>query len=463
MTKILSALQSGDWRSLLASFLYFDTGFTVWLLYGPLAAYIGPQLHLAPAALGFLVAVPVLSGAILRVPLGQLYQTMDGRLIALMGVGLTAIPPLYVLIVPGTPTLGVLLMLGVLLGVGGASFAVALPMAGSGYPARVQGLVLGLAAAGNIGAVLDGVLFPPLAHQDGWPSAMIAVLPLLALAALTLLAWGRDRAPKTGSRPQALLSFSATLFFLGLLVLGARGGWLGITGHPAVLLLPALGIAFAVGLLPSLQRQVLKEWDAWAFFLIYGITFGGFVGMSAYITLLLISLYHISKVDAGLLMAVLAFTGATLRPLGGLVADRLTGARTLRYALSGIALADLVFAFTVPSRPVGILVLLFLYVCFGMGNGATFQVVPQRWPERRGLMTGLIGAAGGIGGFYLPVILGMAKQATASYHGGFAFFAGLAIAAALVVEARGGRWLPFTPNAPTATTSASKEALIEGD
>lgn len=462
MTKILSALQSGDWRSLLASFLYFDTGFTVWLLYGPLAPYIGAQLHLAPAALGFLVAVPVLSGAILRVPLGQLYQTLDGRLIALLGVGLSAIPPLYVLLVPGTPTLNVLLTLGVLLGVGGASFAVALPMAGSGYPAKVQGLVLGLAAAGNIGAVLDGVLFPPLAHHYGWPSAMIAVLPLLAVAALTLFVWGRDRAPKTGSRPHALLSFSGTLIFLGFLVFGSRGGWLGVTGHPAVLLLPALGIVFAVGLLPSLQRRVLKEPDAWAFFLIYGITFGGFVGMSAYITLLLISLYHISKVDAGLLMALLAFTGATLRPLGGLVADCLTGARTLRYALSGIALADLAFAFAVPSKPVGITVLLFLYVCFGIGNGATFQVVPQRWPERRGLMTGLIGAAGGIGGFYLPVVLGIAKQATASYRGGFAIFAGLAIAAALLVEVRGGRWIPFTPNAASKTT-ASQGALIEGD
>ncbi|AWP24738.1 hypothetical protein C4901_16575 [Acidiferrobacter sp. SPIII_3] len=116
MAKIWDHLRSGDWRSLVASFLYFDTGFTVWLLFGPLAPYMGPHLHLAPAAMGFLVAVPVLSGALLRVPLGHLYQTLDGRTIALMGIMLSALTPLYLLFAAVAPTFGVLLVLGVLLG-----------------------------------------------------------------------------------------------------------------------------------------------------------------------------------------------------------------------------------------------------------------------------------------------------------------------------------------------------------
>ncbi|WP_297391826.1 MFS transporter [Acidiferrobacter sp.] len=463
MAKIGHYLRSGDWRSLVASFLYFDTGFTVWLLFGPLAPYMGPHLHLAPAALGFLVAVPVLSGALLRVPLGNLYQTLDGRTIALMGITLSALTPLYLLLAPAAPTFGVLLVLGVLLGVGGASFAVALPMAGSGYPPRMQGLVLGLAAAGNIGAVLDGVLFPPLARHYGWQAAMTAVLPLLALAAFALWVWGRDHAPKAGSIPRALMGFWGALIFLAALVMVTHKGWLGVSGHPAVLLLPVFGMAFMVALLPSAQRRVLREGDAWAFFLIYAITFGGFVGLSAYVSVLLIALYHIPKVLAGLLMAGLAFSGATVRPLGGLLADHAGGPRILLYALSGIALVDLAFALFVPAPAVGIAALFALYFCFGIGNGATFQMVPLCWPKRRGLMTGLIGAAGGIGGFYLPVVLGIVKQATASYRGGFAVFAGLAMVATVLVQVRGRSWVLPAQQVDIEAQPVPTGAAIEGD
>ena len=463
MAKIWDRLRSGDWRSLVASFLYFDTGFTVWLLFGPLAPYMGSSLHLAPAALGFLVAVPVLSGALLRVPLGHLYQTLDGRAVALMGLMLSALTPLYLVFAPAAPTLGVLLVLGVLLGVGGASFAVALPMAGSGYPPKAQGLVLGLAAAGNIGAVLDGVLFPPLARHYGWQSAMTAVLPLLALAALALWVWGHDRAPKAGSVARALAGFWGGLVFLVALVVVAHAGWLGVSGHPAVLLLPVLGMAFMIALLPSAQRRVLREGDAWAFFLIYAITFGGFVGLSAYVSVLLIALYHIPKVTAGLLMAGLAFSGATVRPLGGLLADRVGGPRVLLYALSGIAFVDFAFAFFKLSPATAIAALFALYLCFGIGNGATFQMVPLCWPKRRGLMTGLIGAAGGIGGFYLPVVLGLVKQATASYRGGFAVFAGLAMATILLVQVRGRSWVLAAQEIDTGTQPVPKAAAIGGD
>ncbi len=461
MRRLLATLQSGDWRSLVASFLYFDTGFTVWLLFGPLAPYIGRPLHLSPAAAGFLVAVPVLSGALLRVPLGHLYQALDGRRIALMGILLSAATPLFLLLAPATPDFSILLVLGVLLGVGGASFAVALPMAGSGYPARVQGLVLGLAAAGNIGAVLDGILFPPLAQHYGWQTAVIAVLPFLALAALAIRFWGRDYTPKSGSVVRALAGFLGSLVFLAALVTAAHAGLLGVSGHPAVLLLPVLGLGFVVTLLPRDHRRVLGEADTWVFFLVYAVTFGGFVGMSAYASLLLIALYHMPKVDAGLFMAALAFTGATVRPLGGHLADRIGGPRALSYALSGIAVVDLVFASLAPTKPEGLLALFVLYVCFGLGNGATFQIVPLRWSERRGLMTGLIGAAGGIGGFYLPVVLGMAKQATSSYHGGFAVFAGLAVVAALLVKARTRRWMAVAETA--CARPALQEVAMGGD
>src|SRR5579864_3587197 len=211
MKNVIGSLKSGDWRALLACFLYFDTGFTVWVLYGPLAPFIGKSVAMTQAEQGFLVAVPVLSAAILRVTLGNLYQSANGKRIALFGVALSAIPTIVLPLLPFVPSYTLLLVLGVFLGMGGASFSVALPMAGSSYPPRVQGLVLGLAAAGNIGAVLDGFLFPGLGQAFGWQHATAAVLPLLALAGVTVFFWAEDRSPKSGAAGGAFVGAAVAL------------------------------------------------------------------------------------------------------------------------------------------------------------------------------------------------------------------------------------------------------------
>jgi MFS transporter, NNP family, nitrate/nitrite transporter len=442
MKNLLNSLTSGNWRALLACFLYFDTGFTVWVMFGPLAPFIHKDVAMSPAELGFLVAVPVLGAAILRVTLGNLYQACNGRQVALLGVTLSALPSVVLLLMPSAPSYTLLLVLGVFLGVGGASFAVALPMAGSNYPPKVQGLVLGLAAAGNIGAVLDGFMFPSLADRFGWMKAAGAALPLLALAATALFFFARDMAPKSGSAPRALRGFCITLGGLVVLVLAVHAGLFG-SHRAGVLLLPLLGALLAIAVLPSHYRSVLAESDTWVVMLIYSITFGGFVGMSSYVTTLLISLYQMPHIEAGLFMSLLAFTGALVRPLGGLIADRISGVRALVLLLAAISICDFVFAAWMPPLGAGIALLVVTYVCFGLGNGATFQLVPRRWEGKTGLMSGIVGAAGGIGGFYLPVIMGMAKENTGSYQMGFATFGVLsALAFALVVLHR-SRWLEW--------------------
>ncbi|MDD3761391.1 MAG: MFS transporter [Acidithiobacillus sp.] len=440
MQSLLSQLRAGNRRALVASFLYFDTGFTVWLLFGPLAPYMIQSLHITPMQQGYLVAIPVLSAAILRIGFGNLYQAMDGRWLALIGVALSAIPPLVLSIYPYTLSYDALIFLGVLLGVGGASFAVALPMAGSNYPPKIQGTVLGIAAAGNIGAVLDGFLFPPLAGQFGWTHAAAAVLPLLGLAAVTLWFWGKDCAPKTGKVAPAAWGWGLTLVGLAILAVATPRGWLGLHGKAALLMLPVYGVLLSLLFLPRRYFPVLRERDTWALILVYAITFGGFVGMSAFVSLLLVTLYHLPKVDAGMLMGLFAFTGAILRPFGGLIADRISGARALQFFLAGICLIDAAFSLWTPTLAVSIALFLFLYAAFGLGNGATFQLVPLRWPEKTGLMTGIIGAAGGIGGFYLPVILGIAKEDTGSYHWGFGIFAGLSATALLLIVGLRRQW-----------------------
>ena len=440
MKELLSSLKSGNWRALVACFLYFDTGFTVWVMFGPLAPFIQKDIKMTPAELGLLVAVPVLGAAILRVTLGNLYQACDGRKVALMGIALSAIPALVLPLIPGAPSYTLLLVLGVLLGVGGASFAVALPMAGSNYPPKVQGLVLGLAAAGNIGAVLDGFLFPGLANSHGWMHATGAALPLLGLAATAVCFWARDLGQKSGSAAQALRAFFVTLAGLIALVLAVHAGVFG-AGKTGVLLLPVMGALLAIAVLPRHYRGVLAEGDTWVIMLVYSITFGGFVGMSSYVSTLLVSLYQVPKLEAGVIMSLLALTGAMVRPVGGLIADRISGVRALVLLLAAISLCDFAFAAWMPPLSAGIALLALTYVCFGLGNGATFQLVPRRWHGRTGLMSGIVGAAGGIGGFYLPVVMGIARESTGSYQMGFATFGALAALAFMLVLAHRARWL----------------------
>jgi NNP family nitrate/nitrite transporter-like MFS transporter len=315
-------------------------------------------------------------------------------------------------------------------------------MAGSNYPPKVQGLVLGLAAAGNIGAVLDGFMFPALADQFGWAKAAGAALPLLGLAAIALFFWAKDLGQKSGSGVQAMRSFIVTLVGLVALVVAVHAGVFG-AGKTGVLLLPVLGALLAIAVLPKHYRSVLVEGDTWVVMLVYSITFGGFVGMSSYVTTLLISLYQMPRLEAGLFMSLLACIGALVRPVGGLVADRISGVRALVILLAAISLCDFLFAAWMPPMSAGIALLIAMYVCFGLGNGATFQLVPQRWKGKTGLMSGIVGAAGGIGGFYLPVIMGIAKEGTGSYQVGFATFGVLAALAFGLVVLHRARWLEW--------------------
>ena len=448
MKQLIDSLKSGNWRALLACFLYFDTGFTTWVMFGPLAPFISRQLTLTPTQAGFLVAVPVLAASIVRVTLGNLFQSVNGRKLALMSISLSSVPA-FVLLLPIVPTYTLLLVLGVFLGIGGASFAIALPMAGSSYPPRVQGLVLGLAAAGNIGAVLDGFLFPGLADKLGWQHATAAALPLLALAAVAVFFWAEDRSPKSGPAPRAFLGAAIALAGLVGLVLLVDAGSFG-PGKTGQLLLPVLGAGVALAVLPRKYLAVLSERDTWVMMLVYSITFGGFVGMSSYVSLLLTTEYGLSKLDAGFLMAVLSFTGAMVRPVGGWIADRLSGVNVLLVLLLAIAISNFSFAMLMPALAGGTALLGILYVCFGLGNGATFQLVPHRWRGKTGVMTGIIGAAGGIGGFYLPVVMGIAKENTGSYQMGFATFGTLALLAFVCIAALHQQWLTWSlPQEPS--------------
>ncbi|MFN3598985.1 MAG: MFS transporter [Aquificaceae bacterium] len=444
MRRIIEALKSGNPKALFASFLYFDTGFSIWLMLAALAPFIVQEMNLSPAQKGFLVAVPVLAAAVFRLNFGYLYQSIDGKKVALAGIILSGLPSLFALLFPSyLSDYTVLLLLGIFLGIGGASFAVALPMAGSNYPREVQGLVLGLAAAGNIGAVLDGILFPPLAKLFGWRETMAMAGILLIITFLVVFFWSMDRGEKEGKGSYPLFVFALTILFLLFLVPALEGGWFGVKGKEALLLLPLIGSAFVLSFLPNKYRGVFLERDTWIMIFIYSITFGGFVGMSSYVSLYLIDQYGFSKLQAGALMSLFAFMGAFIRPFGGFIADMISGVRALLFILFGISGTYMILSvFNLPPL-LGIIALLTIFAFFGLGNGATFQLVPHRWPKVRGMMAGIIGAAGGFGGFYLPTVLGMVKEATGSYSTGFFLFSMIALAALVLLRLVHSQWMEW--------------------
>ena len=161
----------------------------------------------------------------------------------------------------------------------------------------------------------------------------------------------------------------------------------------------------------------------------YGVTFGGFVGLASSLTIYFNGQYGLTPVTAGYFTAACVFAGSLVRPVGGVVADRVGGIRALSVLYVVAAVALIVVSFGLPQAWMALIVFIVGMLALGMGNGAVFQLVPQRFRQEIGVMTGLVGMTGGVGGFYLASSLGYSKQFTGSYQAGFLVFAILALIA----------------------------------
>jgi len=186
--------------------------------------------------------------------------------------------------------------------------------------------------------------------------------------------------------------------------------------------------------------KVLKDRDAWWFMFFYSVTFGGFVGLASSLTIYFNTQYGLEPKTAGYFTAACVFAGSLVRPIGGNLADRIGGIRTLS-AMYVIAAAFLFgVSFGLPQAWMAVMVFVGAMLALGMGNGAVFQLVPQRFRREIGVMTGLVGMAGGVGGFYLASSLGWSREVTGSYQGGFVVFALLAVAALIGLSSVKNRW-----------------------
>ncbi len=386
---------AGHWPTLLAAFLYFDVSFMVWVMLGPLSLYITKDLGIPVSEKFTLVAIPILSGAVLRILIGFLADFLGpkatgllAQVVVMAGLGYVAIFGLH--------SKAEVEALGVLLGVAGASFAVALPQASRWYPPKFQGVVMGIAGAGNMGVVLDSLIVPVLAEKFGWQAVFGFLLIPLAIVFVLYALMARD-APMSAQKKSV-----------------------------------------------ADYTKVLRDSDVWWFMFFYSITFGGFVGLGGALPLYFTSWYHVSGVSAGLMVAIVVFAGSMFRPVGGYLADRFGGIKTLELLLLIVSLSYFAVS-QMPEGPApevagdakvagwgflelpliawGAVALFFSgTLALGMGNGAIFQLVPLRFRREIGVVTGLVGCAGGIGGFFLAKTLGLSWEIEHGFQGGFLLF-----------------------------------------
>ncbi len=368
--------------------------FVIWSMISPIAPQLTKLYGLSIFDKSILVATPVLLGSILRIPLGILTDRFGGRKIYTLLM-------LYLVI----PLIGIsyahsflsLVVWEVLLGVAGTSFAVGIGYVSSWYPVEQQGFVLGITALGNIGTAVAGFTIPSLFLHMGFASmSRMLVIPVLIMAALL---WFLTRDPNHEER-------------ITKPILNNRS-------------IP----------LPS----VWMSSKLWILSVFYFITFGGFVAFGNYLPTLLQGQFSFSPIDAGLRASAFVVLATALRPVGGYLADRIAPQRLLTIAFAVIMIAAVLFSLGLGSILWTTVAALIISVMLGIGNGTVFKLVPLYFPHNTGKATGIIGAFGGIGGFFPPLVLGAIKQSTGSYSVGLLFLA-VACAIALMFAIRSKRW-----------------------
>ena len=354
----------------------FTVCFAAWGLISAFSPEFRKLFSLSPTQTAALVATPVLLGSLARIPMGMLTDRFGGRLVFSVLMALCAIPALL------TPLAGSFLQLiaaGFFLGMAGSSFAVGVGYVSRWTPPEKQGGGLGVYGLGNIGQSAAVFLGPVLAARIGWQSVFRLLAALLVVWAAAFAVMARDAAGKKRA--------ASVKEMLGL---------------------------------------IARERLSWLLALFYFLTFGGFVAFAIYLPTLLKDEFGLSAADAGFRTAGFVVLATLLRPLGGWLADRIGGARVLAAVFPGIALFALLLGWHAMSPfTVGALGCAAL---LGLGNGAVFKLVPQFFPKETGTVGGFVGAFGGLGGFFPPLLLGFFRQHTGVVWPGFVLLSATAAA-----------------------------------
>ena len=354
----------------------FTVCFAAWGLISAFAPRFREAFHLTATETAYLIAVPVLLGALLRIVMGMLTDRFGGRGVFTALMVVVAAPCFAA---PLAGSYRALLYAAFFLGMAGSSFAVGVGFVSRWFPAERQGGALGIYGLGNIGQSAAVFLGPVIAGVAGWQNVFRGTAVLLAVWGLAFFALARN-APKA-----------------------ARAASAG-----------------------EMVRLLGRERLSWVLSLFYFLTFGGFVAFSIYLPSLLKDQFGLKPADAGFRTAGFVVLATLARPLGGWLADKIGGARVLHFVFAGIVPFALLMSWaSMLPFTVGALGCAFL---LGIGNGAVFKLVPQYFPKEVGTVTGLVGAMGGLGGFFPPLLLGFFRDRLHTVWPGFALLALVALA-----------------------------------
>ncbi|MNU98755.1 Nitrate transporter [compost metagenome] len=337
-----------------------------------------------------MLSIPIFAGALMRFPLGILAQYIgrkNATLVEMAGI-FVAMGYGYLFV----HSYNDLLAMGILLGVAGASFGVALSLGSGSFPPRYKGLAMGIVGAGNVGTAVAALLAPMLAQKFGWQAVYGFAAVSVAIPALVMAVYAKeppDLAPHASFREHI-----ACLF----------------------------------------------EKDGWAFSLIYAVTFGGFIGLTTFLPSYFYDQFGVSKVAAGQLTMMAAFLGAALRVFGGWLSDHWGGVNTLTGVLAITAASMVLCGLAEKSLPVTMLLFLVCFAALGAGNGALFQLVPLRWPLATAVAGSMIGEIGALGGGLIPNGMGISRQYTGTYLWGFVGIAVCALAMLVLLRVMQIRW-----------------------
>ncbi len=370
---------TGNGRQLALVLLALTATFYGWALLGPLGPDLQDALGLSELELSVVVAVPVLLGSLMRIPMGVLAERYGGRKVFAWLLGYTIVPLVALAFLHDS--LGSILALGLLLGFTGASFSVGVPFVSRWFPPERQGTALGIYGAGMGGTVLAGLLAPQIAQAAG---LSVAFLTAAALVAVVLALWVAVARDAPGPLKDASMRDPIAVLGSGMRV--------------------------------------------WALILFYFLAFGGFVAMYLYLPKLLTGVYDLSKPDAGARAAGFALLAVVGRPLGGVVADRAGAERVLYGCFATVLVLALGLAAGYESMVALTFCCLTLALALGLGMGAVFKLVPVWFPQQVGAVTGVVSAAGGLGGFFPPLVMAVVNSATGGYGLGFVLMALVAVA-----------------------------------
>jgi len=361
----------------------FAVNFWAWALLSPLGARFKDALHLSSFQQALVVAVPVVVGSLGRIPVGALTDRFGGRMMFPLVSAATIVPVLY-LGLAGHSSLATLLAGGFFLGIGGTAFAVGVPFVSAWFPPARRGLAIGVFGAGMGGTAISALTTVKLAKHDGLPAPFLVTAAVLAAYSVLAAVLLRDAPNRT---------------------------------------VPSEPLATRLG-------ATLKLSITWQASVLYAVAFGGYVAFSVYLPTYLKTGYSLTPADAANRMAGFVLVAVLMRPIGGYLSDRVGPVRVLGVALAAVVLGAATQSLTPSLTPLGTIAFLGMAAALGAGSGATFAFVALRSPANKvGSVTGIVGAAGGLGGFVPPLVMGSIYGRYGSYAGGLALLALVAAAA----------------------------------